>query len=175
MVENAFRMLPLETGAEFLSSRPETGSPTWYGWVTKIPTSNSEGRIKTLKCFYHHLLQFSRINVSGCDASAVYFHSLVLNEPGPSTIPWASDQIRTNSTLITPLVASQQCCTHKARLTLQYRKQQGISLLLHPPHSLALAPCEFWLFPKIKAAIAGKQFHHFSTNSQFRAPRYTGF
>ena len=53
---------------------------------------------------------------------------------------------------------------HKARPTQQFRKEQGITLLSHPPYSPDLAPCEFWLFPKNKAA-----------SSQFRATRYTSF
>ena len=47
---------------------------------------------------------------------------------------------------------------HKAKLTTEYLEQQGISLLAHPPYSPDLAPCDFWLFPKIKAGLPGRQF-----------------
>ncbi|XP_076037492.1 histone-lysine N-methyltransferase SETMAR-like isoform X2 [Oratosquilla oratoria] len=62
---------------------------------------------------------------------------------------------------------------HKARLTVQFLEQQGITLLPHPPYSPDLAPCEFWLFPKIKGAIAGKLFHRIqdlarAVNSELR-------
>ena len=28
----------------------------------------------------------------------------------------------------------------------------------HPPYSLDLAPCDFWLFPKVKMTMKGKRF-----------------
>ena len=49
---------------------------------------------------------------------------------------------------------------HKTRLTLTYLDQNGIHLIENPPYSpdLHVAPCDFWLFPKIKSTIAGKPF-----------------
>jgi len=31
-------------------------------------------------------------------------------------------------------------------------------ILQHPPYSLDLAPCDFWLFPKLKSALKGIHF-----------------
>jgi hypothetical protein len=31
----------------------------------------------------------------------------------------------------------------------------------HPPYSLNLAPCEFFLFPKMKLKLKGRQFDNF--------------
>ena len=28
----------------------------------------------------------------------------------------------------------------------------------HPPYSPELAPCDFWLFPKLKSALKGQRF-----------------
>ena len=56
------------------------------------------------------------------------------------------------------LLHHDNAAPHKARLTVQFLEQQGITLLPHPPYSPDLAPCDFWLFPKIKGAIAGKLF-----------------
>ena len=47
---------------------------------------------------------------------------------------------------------------HKARLTQTYLDENGIHLMEHPPYSPDLAPCDFWLFPKIKSKIAGRPF-----------------
>ena len=57
------------------------------------------------------------------------------------------------------LLHHDNAAPHKAHLTQQFLEEQGITLLPHPPYSPDLAPCDFWLFPKIKGAIAGKLFH----------------
>ncbi|MPC33681.1 Histone-lysine N-methyltransferase SETMAR [Portunus trituberculatus] len=62
---------------------------------------------------------------------------------------------------------------HKARLTVQFLEQQGITLFPHPPYSPDLASCDFGFFKKIKGAIAGKLFHHIqdlarAVNSELR-------
>ena len=59
------------------------------------------------------------------------------------------------------------------RLWIPPLEEQGITLLPHPPYSPDLAPCDFWLFPKIKGAIAGKLFHRIqdlakAVNSELR-------
>ena len=71
------------------------------------------------------------------------------------------------------LLHHDNAAPHKARLSVQFLEQQGITLLPHPPYSPDLAPCDFWLFPKIKGAIAGKQFHRIqdlarTVNSELR-------
>ena len=47
---------------------------------------------------------------------------------------------------------------HKARITQTYLDDNGIRLMEHPQYSPDLATCDFWLFPKIKSAPAGKPF-----------------
>ena len=47
---------------------------------------------------------------------------------------------------------------HKAHITQTYLDENGIRLMEHPPYSPDLAACDFWLFPKIKSALAGKPF-----------------
>ena len=34
----------------------------------------------------------------------------------------------------------------------------GINIVSHPPYSPALAPCDFWLFPKLKGKFRGCRF-----------------
>ena len=34
----------------------------------------------------------------------------------------------------------------------------GIKTVLHPPYSLDLAPCDFWLFPKLKKKRRGCRY-----------------
>ena len=34
----------------------------------------------------------------------------------------------------------------------------GIKTIPHPPHSSDLAPCDFWLFPKLKEKLRGCRY-----------------
>ena len=45
---------------------------------------------------------------------------------------------------------------HKVRITQTYLDDNGIRLMEHPPYSPDFASCDFWFFPKIKSALAGK-------------------
>jgi transposase len=48
---------------------------------------------------------------------------------------------------------------HKAGIVTEYLKEKRIKLLPHPPYSPDLAPCDFYLFPKIKHELGGKSFN----------------
>jgi hypothetical protein len=41
--------------------------------------------------------------------------------------------------------------------------QKSILKLDHPPYSLDLIPCDFWLFPKLKTALNGQHCRHSGT------------
>lgn len=47
---------------------------------------------------------------------------------------------------------------HTAAATLDFLTENGVRLLSHPPYSPDLAPCDFFLFPKLKLQMRGKQF-----------------
>ncbi|KAI6659699.1 Transposase [Oopsacas minuta] len=49
--------------------------------------------------------------------------------------------------------------SHTAKLIKNFWDVEGFELLLHPPHSLDLAPCDFWLFAKLKIYLQGKDFN----------------
>ena len=72
------------------------------------------------------------------------------------------------------LLHHDNAAPHKAKLTTSYIEDQRLSLLPHPPYSPDLAPCDFWLFPKIKSGIAGKPFSRIqdlakAVNSELRS------
>ena len=48
--------------------------------------------------------------------------------------------------------------SHTAKLTKNFLESEGLDLLLHPPYSPDLAPCDFWLFPKLKIYLQGREF-----------------
>ena len=39
---------------------------------------------------------------------------------------------------------------HNSILVTDYLNKMGIKTVLHPPYSRDLAPCDFWLFPKLR-------------------------
>jgi len=41
---------------------------------------------------------------------------------------------------------------------MEYLETQRVKLMGHPAYSPDLSPCDFWLFPKIKEQLRGKDF-----------------
>ena len=44
---------------------------------------------------------------------------------------------------------------HNSILVIDYSTKMGIKTVPHPPYSPDLAPCDFWLFPKLKEKLRG--------------------
>ena len=44
---------------------------------------------------------------------------------------------------------------HNSILVTDYLSKMGIKTVPHPPYSPDLAPCDFWLFPKLKENLRG--------------------
>jgi len=47
---------------------------------------------------------------------------------------------------------------HTSLLVRQFMSNKNITVCRHPPYGPDLAPCGFWLFPKIKMNMKGKRF-----------------
>ena len=47
---------------------------------------------------------------------------------------------------------------HTSLLVWQFLSNKNIKVCPQPPYSLDLAPCDFWLFPKVKMTMKGKRF-----------------
>ena len=47
---------------------------------------------------------------------------------------------------------------HTSLLVRQFLSNKNITVCPHPPYSPDLAPCDFWLFSKIKMTMRGKRF-----------------
>jgi histone-lysine N-methyltransferase SETMAR len=47
---------------------------------------------------------------------------------------------------------------HTAGLVQSVIEKTGAEVLPHPPYSLDLAPCDFFLFPRLKKILKGKRF-----------------
>src|SRR5437016_14107191 len=49
---------------------------------------------------------------------------------------------------------------HKSAVIMEYLRKEQIKLLPHPPYSPDLAPCGFFLFPRIKKELKGESFNN---------------
>jgi [histone H3]-lysine36 N-dimethyltransferase SETMAR len=47
---------------------------------------------------------------------------------------------------------------HTSLLIREFLAEKKVPVCPHPPYSPDLAPCDFWLFPKIKSVLKGKRF-----------------
>ena len=47
---------------------------------------------------------------------------------------------------------------HTSLLVWQFLSNKNITMCPLPPYSPDLAPCNFWLFPKVKMTMKGKRF-----------------
>lgn len=47
---------------------------------------------------------------------------------------------------------------HRSSNVQLFLQEQHIDLVSHPPYSPDLSPCDFFLFPRLKSALAGKKF-----------------
>ena len=47
---------------------------------------------------------------------------------------------------------------HSSNLVQQFLSKHSIVLLRQPPYSPEIAPCDFWLFPKLKKPLTGQRF-----------------
>ena len=48
--------------------------------------------------------------------------------------------------------------SHKVAIVRQYLKEEKVVELPHPPYSPDLAPCDFFLFPRLKKHLAGRKY-----------------
>jgi transposase len=56
--------------------------------------------------------------------------------------------------------------SHTSVLTQQFLAKNKMVVIPHPPYSPDLAPCDFFLFPKMKLKLKG---HHFDTTEEIQA------
>jgi histone-lysine N-methyltransferase SETMAR len=47
---------------------------------------------------------------------------------------------------------------HRSGVVMGYLEEQGIQLIPHPPYSPDLAPCDFWLFSRLKDHLRGTRY-----------------
>jgi len=68
-------------------------------------------------------------------------------------------EIRGRTTVRDVMLHHDNAAPHRTSNVAAYLKQERVKLLPHPPYSPDLAPCDFFLFPKIKKMLAGKKYN----------------
>jgi histone-lysine N-methyltransferase SETMAR len=53
----------------------------------------------------------------------------------------------------------ENAAPHMTAIVTEYLNKEKVKLLPHPSYSPDLAPCDFYLFPKIKNALGGRSFN----------------
>jgi hypothetical protein len=56
--------------------------------------------------------------------------------------------------------------SHTSVPTQQFLAKRKMVVIPHPPYTLDLAPCDFFLFPKMKLGLKGRRF---DTNEEIQA------
>lgn len=56
------------------------------------------------------------------------------------------------------LLHQDNASAHTARITKDFLAESTIQVLAHPPYSPDLAPCDYFLFPKVKNELRGRRF-----------------
>lgn len=56
------------------------------------------------------------------------------------------------------MILHDNASAHKTGAVTQYLLENRITTLPHPAYSPHLAPCDFWLFPRLKELLAGNKY-----------------
>ena len=89
----------------------------------------------------------------GATITAAYYTNTVLTQ-----LVQKIDQQRRKTRHSRIMIHHDNASPHKAQITQTFLQETGLHILPHAPYSPDLAPCDFWLFPKVKSMIAGKPF-----------------
>ena len=57
-----------------------------------------------------------------------------------------------------PILLHDNAAPHRCKMVQEALCSWGWEILLHPPYSPDLSPCDFFLFPRIKEHMRGKRF-----------------
>jgi len=149
-----------------------TGDETWFYFFTisskesnKVWLNEGENRPQIVRTS-----RFSRkrmfcifFSVSGIVASIVVKEGHTVNGRyyGNDVLPLVFKnfkEISGRSTVRDIMLHHDNATPHKAKEVTEVLRKERVILLPHPPYSPDLAPCDFFLFPKIKKELGGLRF-----------------
>jgi len=77
---------------------------------------------------------------------------------------------RVTSKFMPRLLSVDNAPAHAVLLTRRFLTSNNMSVVPHPPYSPDLAPCDFFLFPKLKMKLKGRRFRWWRKFKQSRRP-----
>ena len=88
-----------------------------------------------------------------CTVTSEWYTSVALSD-----LFTAVQQRRPKSGLRDLLLHHDNAPAHTSAKTLDFLLDHGVRLMTHPAYSPDLSPCDFFLFPKLKSKMRGRQF-----------------
>ena len=69
-------------------------------------------------------------------------------------------ELKNRETVRNVMMHHDNAAPHKSKIVTEYLEEEKTILFLHLPYSLDLAPCDFFLFPRIKRELKNQHFDH---------------
>jgi histone-lysine N-methyltransferase SETMAR len=163
----------LREGGDRIISQIVTGDETWVYYYDA--PSNQEAKIWISQDEEPPKMMKKDIHVKKV-MYAVFFRStglvkiVKLDEQKTITGAWYSDiclpQVfeaianeRPKSGIRGIILHHDNARPHSASITKEFLDRSKVKLMRHPPYSPDIAPCDFWLFKKLKKHLRGKRFN----------------
>jgi len=122
---------------------------------TKIQKQRSTGKVMAAAFFTKDgLIDLVRLG-KGRTVTADWYSNVCL----ASVFQKISEKRRPGLGVTQILLHHDNASSHTAGLTKEYLLSKKVHVFDHPPYSPDLAPCDFYLFPKIKNLLRGKRFN----------------
>lgn len=155
----------MRDGGQQIISKILTGDETWV-YYYDVP-SNREAKVWVFEDEERPKLAKKELHVKKI-MYAVFFRStgiVSVVKLGPKqtiTAKWYIDnclkQLFDSVKIRGLILHHDNARPHKAIITREFLEEKGVELMEHPPYSPDLAPCDFWLFRKLKKNLRGKRF-----------------
>lgn len=135
---------------------PETKrqSAEWVFPSEELPTKVKRGRSvgkKMVASFFGRIGHYATIVLEDQKTVTAKWYT-------NNCLPLVLEKVREKRPRSRILLHHDNASSHTAKQTIDYLATANVELLGHPPYSPDLAPCDFYLFPKIKEKLRGKRF-----------------
>jgi len=121
---------------------------------TKIQKQRSAGKVMAAAFFNQEgLIDLVRLE-KGRTVTADWYSTVCLD----SVLQRVTDNHKSSLRVANLILHHDNASSHTAGLTKDYLRNRKVEVLNHPAYSPDLAPCDFYLFPKVKDLLRGKRF-----------------
>lgn len=157
--ENGFQNIITgdETWLHFFTVSSKEANKIWLNKEENRPqiTRTAQNSKKRMFCIFFSVdgVVASIVVEKGQTVNGHYYGNIVL----PNVFK-KFKEMNNRSTVHNVMLHHDNAAPHKAKFVTEYLQQERVIMLPHPPYSPDLAPCDFFLFPKIKKELGGKRF-----------------